>query len=248
MNPSVARRPAPAGRTPRPPGERPASGPGETPGSETYLTRRRSEFQISAGTTRRPRRHRRPARAQPRPGLYHRESGGARRGAVHYTNLREAAETHEGCPRCVRGTAPRDCLLESLAGAPDRGQGGNCTRLPTDPLVWSPQAAGAVPMVTASGGGSRKFHCVGQGDVGVAPGVAWRTPGLTVAKWASLCLPLLPTRPQSKGHHFLVDVGATRVDCLTQNLAGSLEGPGTKPAPEFVGFRPSLLVRRTEER
>lgn len=50
--------PAPAGRTPGPPGNARPPAQGD-PGPETYLTRRRREFQTRARTTRRP--------AAPRP-------------------------------------------------------------------------------------------------------------------------------------------------------------------------------------
>lgn len=87
----------------------------------------------------------------------------------------------------------------------------------------------------------------GEGGAVAAPGVARRTPGLTVAKWASVCLPSSPQDHQAKG----------TLPGGCGGHAGRLSPPeprrvpgGTRnqTCPGSVGFRQGLPVRRTDGR
>lgn len=135
--------------------------------------------------------------------------------------------THEGCPRWARGTPQRDCPPSHSQVPPMEDGAGPTLALPTDPLVRSPPAAGAVPMVTASGSGSRQFHCVRPGDVEAAPAVAWGTPGLTVAKWGSA--PSSPQEHKAKGTSSCWMWGPRGSTVSPRTSQGPLRDPGRDP-------------------
>lgn len=235
-NPSAAlrpsRRPAPAGRTPWSRGNARLRPRG--PRAETYLPRRRSRV-----PNQRP--HHRPARRLRGPRVrspartYHREGGreaaGSPTRAFAKPGRTRAALAGPEAPH--KGTVPW-----SHSQVPPREAGRDRRSAPRRPvgLVSRPRGRphgnrvrrrlANVPLCGAGGRGGCAGRCL-------------ENPGTHSSKMGLLSL--LPPRPRSKGHLFLVDVGATGVDCLTQNLAGS---PRDETRPEFVGFRPSLPVTR----
>lgn len=172
------------------------------------------------------------------------EGGGARRGGMHNGSLREAPETLQD----------RLCVLERLRRRspgvtyiPHAIDWGEELHSPSPQTHWSGPSPRAVTVVTASsgrGGGSPLFIVVGQVEAVTAPGVALRTPGLTVAKWASPRSPSSSSSssPTTKQRAPLPSgCGGNRCRVSHPELFG---GTG----PKFVGFRGCFQVRRTDGR